>query len=255
MIAFKIIVLICILHGVCSKNIDSGERKVDNRIVGGQDAEKDSAPYQVSLQTKSRHNCGGAIIDSRFILTAAHCLYGRFASDYTVMVGSNKLSEASTFYKPDKLIIHSRYNQPTYHNDIGLIRLKEAIQFTDNIKPIDYEWREVPENASIRLTGWGKLSTIGAIPDKLQEIELKHISYEECKKRHDDDENVDYGHLCTFNKAGEAACNGDSGSPLTYNGKVVAVVNWGVPCGRGYPDVHARVAYYHDWIRTTINSN
>lgn len=126
------------------------------------------------------------------------------------MVGSNKLSEGSTFYKPDKLIIHSRYNQPQYHNDIGLIRLKEDIQFADNIKPIDYEWREVPSNESVRLTGWGRLSTISAIPDTLQEIELKHISYEDCKQRHNDDENVDYGHFCTFNKIGEAACNGDS---------------------------------------------
>jgi trypsin len=126
------------------------------------------------------------------------------------MVGSNQLSNGSVFYKPDKLIIHSRYNRPTYHNDIGLIRLKESVQFSDSVREIEYEWREVPENVSIRLTGWGRTSTIGAIPDKLQEIELKHIGYEECKERHGNDEGLDYGHLCTFNKIGEAACNGDS---------------------------------------------
>lgn len=76
MIALKAIALFYILNFACSKNIDSDEREVDKRIVGGQDAEKGSAPYQVSLQINSRHNCGGAIIDPRFILTAAHCLDG-----------------------------------------------------------------------------------------------------------------------------------------------------------------------------------
>lgn len=126
------------------------------------------------------------------------------------MVGSNSLKEGNVFYHPEKLIIHSRYNMPQYHNDIGLIKLKDDIIFTDNVQPIDYEWREVPENGEIRLTGWGRLSGGGKIPDKLQSINLTHISYEKCKKAHGNDDAVDYGHLCTFTKAGEGACNGDS---------------------------------------------
>lgn len=125
------------------------------------------------------------------------------------MVGSNTLSDGTIFYHPDLLIIHSRYNRPNYHNDIGLIRVKEKIEFSERkIEPIEYEWREIPANEEVRLFGWGRTSTSGAIPNKLQTISLRHISYEECKERHSNDTAVDYGHFCTFNKEGEAACNG-----------------------------------------------
>lgn len=147
------------------------------------------------------------------------------------------------------------YNQPSYHNDIGLIRLKEKVTFEEKkIEVIDYDWREIPTNEDVQLYGWGSMAAGGPSPDHLQTITLKHISYEECKLKYSNSSNVDYGHLCTLTKIGEAACHGDSGGPLIYKGKLIALVNWGTPCARGFPDVYARVSYYHDWIRTNINN-
>ena len=102
------------------------------------------------------------------------------------------------------------YNKPAYANDIGLIKLKEQIKFADNIKAIDYLWHEVPANATVALTGWGRLSAYGPSPSKLHTIDLNYVGFEDCRELHSNDSNVDIGHLCTYNKKNEGACNGDS---------------------------------------------
>lgn len=44
------------------------------RVIGGSDAQEGQFPYQVSLRVGGLHVCGGTIISSHFILTAAHCV-------------------------------------------------------------------------------------------------------------------------------------------------------------------------------------
>lgn len=43
-------------------------------IVGGNNAMGGQFPYQISLQYYGQHICGGSIISSTQILTAAHCV-------------------------------------------------------------------------------------------------------------------------------------------------------------------------------------
>lgn len=57
-----------------------------DRIVGGQRASS-MIPWQVVLQLDGSHLCGGAILDSCTILTAAHCL-GFNLHRYSIRAGS-----------------------------------------------------------------------------------------------------------------------------------------------------------------------
>lgn len=77
---------------------------------------------------------------------------------YKILVGTNDLKKGGVKYEPDLLIYHKRYNQPSFHNDIGLIRLKTPIIYSEKVKAIEYSEHEVPEDAIITLTGWGRLS-------------------------------------------------------------------------------------------------
>ncbi|XP_055604289.1 chymotrypsin-2-like [Uranotaenia lowii] len=226
-----------------------------NRVVGGQEAAEGSVPYQVSLQLKGfGHNCGGAIISDRWILTAGHCVEYQSTEKLTVLVGTNSLKEGGQQYAIDKFITHKYHDVPQFANDIALVRLKEKLQFSETVQPIQYWEKEVDEGREVTLTGWGRTSAGGPIPTKLQTIQLKTLSNDECSNL-SVGSNVDIGHICTLTHAGEGACNGDSGGPLTLDGKLIGLVNFGVPCAKGYPDAYARVSYYHEWIRTNIAEN
>ncbi|XP_058121727.1 chymotrypsin-1-like [Anopheles ziemanni] len=224
------------------------------RVVGGADAEPGAAPFQVSLQTGSGHSCGGAIVASKWVATAAHCVYGSKPSQVTVLAGTNLLDSGGQRYEVEAFFYHSRYNKPTFHNDVALVKLKKAFEFNEFVQPIEYSEHELPDDATVTLTGWGLLTAWGQQPNKLQTIDLKYVNYEECKL-YNNSGDVDIGHVCTFTKLGEGTCSGDSGGPLVYKGKLVGLVNFGVPCAMGYPDAYARVSYYHDWLRTTMANN
>lgn len=56
-----------------SNDTDIVIKSIKDRIVGGIETTIEKNPWQVSLQLKNEHFCGGAIISSQWVLTAAHC--------------------------------------------------------------------------------------------------------------------------------------------------------------------------------------
>ena len=57
-----------------------------SRVVGGTEATPFSWPWQIGLYRWSRFSCGGSLVNSRWVVTAAHCIRGN-TNEYNVTLG------------------------------------------------------------------------------------------------------------------------------------------------------------------------
>ncbi|KAG7188820.1 hypothetical protein KM043_008429 [Ampulex compressa] len=242
---------------------------IDSQIVGGADARKGEFPWHVSLQwgdgTSTRHLCGGAILSSRWILTAGHCVmavpnYGTFV----VKAGKHRLDlleETEQTVRVESSYIHPKYPGNVAPYDIALLKLERNLVQTYAVATISLPKPDtVPEGHST-LSGWGvMLNSDGAqvMPKTLQTFDVPIVDLKTCSDA------VEYlagyspvheTNVCTGPlTGGYSACSGDSGGPLIQRDDehiyVIGVTSWTVmPCGmKGAPSVYTRVSAHIDWI-------
>lgn len=186
-----------------------------SRIVNGSTADVGQFPHQVSLRTlrKNEHFCGGSIISSRWIVTAAHCAYGLPAHSMIAVVGTNELANGGIRHDIESVHMHPKYVARIFYFDIALLHTSEQIQFGARVQPIRLPTEDTPGGVPVTLSGWGRTDFYeNTLPNELQFLNSTTISVAECKRRLSDSSIREFdGFLCHLTGRYAGACMGDSG--------------------------------------------
>ncbi|KAI4469722.1 polyserase-related [Holotrichia oblita] len=252
----KLVVLVIIVYSTAGLPTTKTATNLSSssRIVGGSTVADGAYPFIVSLRSSANvHLCGGSILNNEFILTAAHCLVSYSASEINIVVGTNSLDSGGTTIAANRLIVHADFDLSKRPYDIGVIQLSGSITYSSGIAQVSLNTADIGVVSAI-LIGWGRTSTEGILANELQEIATSTISFSDCEAVWGS--RVSESNICAFSRAGEGACNGDSGGPLLQASDLtqIGIVSFSIACAQGYPDVYTRVSWYSSWIQTAIAS-
>ncbi|XP_045502377.1 melanization protease 1-like [Colias croceus] len=242
-----------------------------DRIVGGSVAGLYEFPWMALLSyfdkgTTTNYTgfeCGGSVINSRYILTAAHCINNRLIG---VRLGEYDISTKEDCYQNmcethiqdvgvEKTIVHEKWNSARKINDIALIRVDEDIDLSSsNVQPIclpiypNLQTKNlIGERATV--SGWGKFEA-----EEASAVLLKvTVPIASCKEGY-------RTHICAGEKYRDS-CSGDSGGPLVLEesyGDSISMVQFGIVsygsriCGGTTKAIYTDVRQYVDWILEKI---
>jgi trypsin len=228
------------------------------KIVGGVELEIKSAPFIVLLIYNNRPLCGGSIISSNFILTAAHCTEDIKAKELKVQSGSKAVNEGKTYFV-SHIFNHPKYESENFNFDFSLLRIFGKIFYNENQRAIALPEAndETPIGSSVRVMGWGRTMNPNESMNFLRVVKLILSDPKECEESYKEyDIKVVHNKVCATHperKDGKDACQGDSGGPLQRigDGKLIGVVSFGLGCAKKeYPGIYAKVSSARAWIKS-----
>ncbi|CAF4824110.1 unnamed protein product [Pieris macdunnoughi] len=232
-------------------------KKRDSRIIKGKSAQDGTLPYMASVQvTGQGHICGGAILDSKWILTSGHCIARVMPNTdkLKVVVGTISLKAGGQEFNVSKATVHPDFDKSKLINDIALLQVSKPMEFGDKVQAIALPEKDTETGANVMVSGWGLTDNKqNAYPDKLQVLNRTALSIENCKEVLGDMPNEK--RLCTVpQRKGTGICIGDAGNPLVEGKAIVGVASFVLfDCGSKYPDGYASVFAYKDWIKKNMS--
>lgn len=266
--------------------IDKGRNDIVFHIYGGTAAESGEFPYMVALGYENRnkdddadnntepikYECGGTLISSQHVLTAAHCVNNVDKKvPIEVRIGSEDLKSGNATQRIPigDAILHPQYKRSTNYNDVAILKLSSPVRMEKNVRPICIETKsvsaaDVSSNVSLIVIGWGSTSFGAETSSRLLKTpSLSFVDRESCAKSYEDfaklPRGIDENMLCVLdtNVTRRAdACGGDSGGPLLMlagsNHRIVGVTAFGYPCGGPIPSIYTAVHSYLEWIEREV---
>ena len=222
-------------------------------ISGGTNVTDGEAPYTVAINSLDwlgwTYTCGGVLIGTRSVITAAQCVDGKTTSQLSIRIGDTNRIAAPITGLVSQILIHPNFDPISFQADIAVLTLNDA---PSNIPSVSLEDVSTTEGSQVTLFGWGKIHLLDLIsPTQLQQTNVSVVTAANCARK---DGLVHPGQFCDQSTAGNrGACTGDQGGPvINSNGRLVGIISSPENCGLASLEVNTDTVYYRSWILSKV---
>ncbi|GAB1302816.1 Coagulation factor IX [Apodemus speciosus] len=251
-----------ITGGAILDNVTENSESLNDftRVVGGENAKPGQIPWQVILNGEIEAFCGGAIINEKWIVTAAHCL--KPGDKIEVVAGEYNIDkEEDTEQRRNviRTIPHHQYNATInkYSHDIALLELDKPLILNSYVTPICVANREYTniflKFGSGYVSGWGKVFNKGRQATILQYLRVPLVDRATCLRS--TTFTIYNNMFCAgYREGGKDSCEGDSGGPhvteVEGTNFLTGIISWGEECAmKGKYGIYTKVSRYVNWIK------
>ncbi|EFX67832.1 hypothetical protein DAPPUDRAFT_231784 [Daphnia pulex] len=271
--------ILCLMFvSACFVRADSADDETDS-IIGGTTVVKGQYKYMALILKKKGTKttmCGGTIISSQHILTAAHCFeaadlpYDSVAvhvNDYNNSPLDSSAITRSVLDQTKDIRKHAKYDKDLRTDDIAIVKLDRVLTTAEltNVAIVSVLNTTLTYAGSVGVAlGWGVTkSDFGTLISRsMQQVSLNIQDDDLCDALWET-KYVPASHLCTFTPK-KAVCWGDDGGPILVNGVQVGISSFSKAnaaaaatgtapiCERG--SVFTRVSTYvrNGWIQENL---